>query len=196
MADAGENGDVVELRHDPFETDRVHDGAGGQADEVYPSARVHLALFQRIIERQTAEGLVIARQRHAHHCDIAHEGKPAKVARAKGNRHKGASRKVDIAKFARAAVVKIELTFVPARRVGKAFFMKVLMTGASGQLGGGLLERMPTIPPITPLEDEATTGRPSFAALDPSKNRAFLGDGPTDWRAILCLMLRAEKALS
>jgi hypothetical protein len=78
---------------------------------------------------------------------------------------------------------------------GKAFFMKVLMTGASEQLGGGLLERMPTIQPITPLEDEATTGRPSFAALDPSKNRAFLGDGPTDWRAILCLMLRAEKAL-
>ncbi|GAA0754271.1 hypothetical protein GCM10009076_00070 [Erythrobacter ramosus] len=78
---------------------------------------------------------------------------------------------------------------------GKAFFMKVLMTGASGQLGGGLLERMPTIPPITPLEDEATTGWPSFAALDCSETRAFLGDGPMDWRANLRLMLNAGKAL-
>ncbi|GAA0762438.1 dTDP-4-dehydrorhamnose reductase [Erythromicrobium ramosum] len=73
--------------------------------------------------------------------------------------------------------------------------MKVLITGASGQLGGGLIERMPTIQPITPSEDEATTGRPSFAVLDYSETRAFLGDGPIDWHSNLRLVLNAEKAL-
>jgi hypothetical protein len=78
---------------------------------------------------------------------------------------------------------------------GKAFFMKALMTGASGQLGGGLLERMPTNQPITTVDDEAPTGRPSFAVPDCSETRAILGDGPMDWHANLRLKLNAEKAL-
>jgi dTDP-4-dehydrorhamnose reductase len=66
---------------------------------------------------------------------------------------------------------------------------------AEEALALGLIERMPTIQPITITDDQAATRQPSFAALDCSATRAFLGDSPMDWRVNLRLMLSAEKAL-
>jgi dTDP-4-dehydrorhamnose reductase len=76
---------------------------------------------------------------------------------------------------------------------GVASHYDVALALAEEALALGLVERMPTIKPITNAEAEEPARRPAFSALNCGTTRAFLGDEAVDWRANLLLMLKAEK---
>ncbi len=57
----------------------------------------------------------------------------------------------------------------------------------------GLIERIPTIKPITTAEYPTPAQRPAYSVLDCSKTRALLGDDRVPWRTNLKTML-SEKA--
>lgn len=59
----------------------------------------------------------------------------------------------------------------------------------------GLIERIPTIKPITTSDYPTPATRPAFSVLDSSTTRAVLGDTHTPWRENLRAMLKEEKAL-
>lgn len=59
----------------------------------------------------------------------------------------------------------------------------------------GLIERIPTIKPITTSDYPTPATRPAFSVLDSSTTRTVLGDTHTPWRENLRAMLKEEKAL-
>ena len=59
----------------------------------------------------------------------------------------------------------------------------------------GLIERIPTIKPITTADYPTPAQRPAFSLLDCSATRELLGDQPVHWRTNLRSMLKQEKAL-
>jgi dTDP-4-dehydrorhamnose reductase len=59
----------------------------------------------------------------------------------------------------------------------------------------GLVDRIPTITPITTAEYPTPARRPAFSLLDSTATREVLGDRPTPWRENLRRMLEEEKAL-
>ncbi len=59
----------------------------------------------------------------------------------------------------------------------------------------GLLERVPTIRPITTADYPTPAQRPAYSVLDSSATRAFLGETPVPWRQSLRLMLKEEAKL-
>lgn len=59
----------------------------------------------------------------------------------------------------------------------------------------GLIERIPTITPITTADYPTPAERPAYSVLDWSATRALLGDAPVPWRENLRAMLREEAAL-
>lgn len=58
-----------------------------------------------------------------------------------------------------------------------------------------LIERMPTVHPISTAEYPTPARRPAFSLLDCRATREILGDKPVHWRANLRTMLKEEKAL-
>ena len=58
-----------------------------------------------------------------------------------------------------------------------------------------LIDRVPTINPITTAEYPTPAARPAYSLLDCSKTRDLLGDNPIHWRTNLRLMLKEEQAL-
>ncbi len=61
--------------------------------------------------------------------------------------------------------------------------------------GLGLIERIPTIKPITTADYPTPAARPAFSLLDCRATREMLGDEPIHWRTQLRRMLEQEKAL-
>ena len=59
----------------------------------------------------------------------------------------------------------------------------------------GLLDRIPTIKPITTADYPTLAARPAFSLLDCSKTREVLGEPGTPWRDNLRLMLKEEASL-
>ncbi len=59
----------------------------------------------------------------------------------------------------------------------------------------GLIERIPTIKPITTADYPTPAVRPAYSVLDCSKTRALLGQPGTPWRENLRLMLKEEANL-
>lgn len=59
----------------------------------------------------------------------------------------------------------------------------------------GMLDRIPTVKPITTADYPTPAARPAFSLLDCSKTRETLGDEPTPWRENLRLMLKEEVKL-
>ncbi|MEM7701090.1 MAG: dTDP-4-dehydrorhamnose reductase [Pseudomonadota bacterium] len=59
----------------------------------------------------------------------------------------------------------------------------------------GLLQRVPTIKPITTADYPTPAARPAFSLLDCSKTRETLGEPAVHWRENLRLMLKQEASL-
>lgn len=59
----------------------------------------------------------------------------------------------------------------------------------------GLLERIPTLRPITTADYPTPAQRPAFSVLDSSATLDFLGEMPVPWRENLRLMLKEEAKL-
>ena len=59
----------------------------------------------------------------------------------------------------------------------------------------GLLQRIPTIKPITTADYPTPAARPAFSLLDCSKTREALGEPAVHWRENLRLMLKQEASL-
>ena len=95
LADAGQEGYIVQFAHDAFEAHPVGSVAAGEVDDREAATRLGAFRDERVVERQALEGAIIPRQRQSDDGAAAGEGEAARVARTEGDGHKAARRRVD-----------------------------------------------------------------------------------------------------
>ena len=78
---------------------------------------------------------------------------------------------------------------------GKASWYDFALAIAEEAQKAGLLDRIPTLKPITTAEYPTPAARPAFSLLDCSATRELLGEPAIPWRENLGLMLKEEASL-
>ena len=154
-----DDGHIVKFLHHPFENELMLQIAGLEVDHRQPAFGRGTFTLQPLVQGQTIEAAVVARQGHADHRILTDKGRPAAKAGIEANRLKCAGVGIDMAKLPRAALDQPQLALMQLRhrqavrddlvirKINQQTATRAVIAPAIGHVGfadaGGIAQHVP-----------------------------------------------------